>query len=291
MRILTSEEIRQPETRDWVVTYLLREETTHCLFLQNRALTGRGSVPWPRTDHSWAAERAGEIIAVAAWMPPHNLLLSTVADVTAIPALVAAIQDQETLPLGLHAPDRVAARFADEWCRHLLLTQRVAMRQRVYELDHVYQPATVAGTARLATDEDRDTLIRLAGEFAAESLTDEEKQSLDVARFVDGRFTAPNWWMVWEHGDEIVSIASANGETPHAMRIGPVYTPPEHRRHGYASALTAAVARRILDKGHARAMLFTDLANPTSNNIYQAIGFRPVADFSLIGFGPAGSAE
>jgi len=61
-------------------------------------------------------------------------------------------------------------------------------------------------------------------------------------------------------------------------RLGPVYTPPEHRRHGYASALTAAACRRALDSGARHLVLFTDLANPTSNEIYQRVGFRPVED-------------
>jgi predicted GNAT family acetyltransferase len=60
-------------------------------------------------------------------------------------------------------------------------------------------------------------------------------------------------------------------------RIGPVYTPAEHRGHGYAAALTAAVAEDALAKGAVAVTLFADAANPTSNNVYRRIGFREVA--------------
>jgi predicted GNAT family acetyltransferase len=60
-------------------------------------------------------------------------------------------------------------------------------------------------------------------------------------------------------------------------RVGPVYTPPEHRRNGYAGALTAHVTAQILAQGN-QACLYTDLANPTSNQLYARIGYVPVAD-------------
>jgi hypothetical protein len=74
-----------------------------------------------------------------------------------------------------------------------------------------------------------------------------------------------------------VSLAGFGGETPNGIRIGPVYTPPDLRRRGYATALTAALTRSLLER-HRFCFLFTDLANPTSNGIYMRIGYEPVAD-------------
>ena len=71
---------------------------------------------------------------------------------------------------------------------------------------------------------------------------------------------------------------------PHGIRIGAVYTPPELRRRGYASALVAAVSQAELDRGRRWCFLFTDLANPTSNRIYQAIGYRPIRDIQMFRF-------
>src|SRR5438876_114270 len=76
-----------------------------------------------------------------------------------------------------------------------------------------------------------------------------------------------------------VALTSVVGHTPHGARIGAVYTPPELRRRGYATALVADVSRRQLAEGKRFCFLFTDLANPISNSIYPKVGYRPVADF------------
>jgi predicted GNAT family acetyltransferase len=68
-----------------------------------------------------------------------------------------------------------------------------------------------------------------------------------------------------------------------SARVGPVYTPTAARGHGYGSAVTAAATRSILDEG-AIPVLFTDLANPTSNKIYQAMGYEPVEDRLVVTF-------
>jgi hypothetical protein len=83
---------------------------------------------------------------------------------------------------------------------------------------------------------------------------------------------------VWVNGGKPVSMVCHTGPTPHGIRVSFVYTPPEQRRKGYASACTAALSRRLLDAGYQFCFLFTDLGNPTSNHIYQDIGYRPVCD-------------
>jgi predicted GNAT family acetyltransferase len=84
--------------------------------------------------------------------------------------------------------------------------------------------------------------------------------------------------MVWEVEGVPVAQASARPVVAGMSRIGPVYTPPQHRRHGYAAAVTAAASQWALDEGAQRVLLFTDLANPTTNRLYPRIGYRPVYD-------------
>ncbi len=88
---------------------------------------------------------------------------------------------------------------------------------------------------------------------------------------------------LWDH-DAPVSLAGRPRHTAHGMSIGPVYTPPEFRRHGYAGACVAALSQQMLDAGWEFCVLFTDLANPTSNSVYQKIGYRPVCDFDELEF-------
>ena len=95
---------------------------------------------------------------------------------------------------------------------------------------------------------------------------------------------------LWEDGGEPVSLAGWGGPTPNGIRIGPVYTPPELRGRGYATALTAELSQRLLDGrlfegGRRFCFLYTDLANPTSNAIYERIGYRRVAESAEIVFG------
>ena len=89
-------------------------------------------------------------------------------------------------------------------------------------------------------------------------------------------------WLWDDNGPR--SLTGVGGETPNGIRIGPVYTPPSDRGQGYASALVAAVSQAQLDAGRRFCFLYADLANPTSNKIYQAIGYRPITDALRIDF-------
>ncbi|GAC1375090.1 MAG: hypothetical protein NVSMB32_18100 [Actinomycetota bacterium] len=88
---------------------------------------------------------------------------------------------------------------------------------------------------------------------------------------------------LWDNAGP-VSMAATGGPTPHGGRVYAVYTPPEHRGRGYASACVAAVSQHMLNRGLRYCFLFTDLANPIANHIYQEIGYRPVAPFDWYRF-------
>ena len=90
--------------------------------------------------------------------------------------------------------------------------------------------------------------------------------------------------MIWDLDGKPVSMAGYSGPTPNGIRIGAVYTPPDLRRKGYASACTAGLSQHLLDLGFQFCFLFTDLLNPTSNHIYQQIGFEPVCDVDQYSF-------
>jgi len=94
---------------------------------------------------------------------------------------------------------------------------------------------------------------------------------------VDRRLRSSGGFALWEDG-EVVSLSGFGGETPHGIRIGPVYTPPRLRRRGYASALVAQLSRQLLDEGRDYCFLYTDLANPTSNRIYMDVGYELVCE-------------
>jgi len=120
---------------------------------------------------------------------------------------------------------------------------------------------------------------------AAIEVTDVERARSLAERNIEARLnTDPGGYYLWIAGTP-VSLAGCTGPTPNGIRIGPVYTPPEHRNHGYASAAVAALSQLLLERGFRSCFLFTDLSNPTSNKIYQAVGYQPVCDVDEYAFG------
>jgi predicted GNAT family acetyltransferase len=75
-------------------------------------------------------------------------------------------------------------------------------------------------------------------------------------------------------------MAGWAGRTARGVRVSFVYTPPEFRRLGYAAACVASLTQQLLDEGQSFCCLYADLANPTSNGIYQRMGYRPICDVS-----------
>ncbi|MEE1784108.1 GNAT family N-acetyltransferase [Streptomyces sp. SP17BM10] len=135
------------------------------------------------------------------------------------------------------------------------------------------------GRSRPATAADRELAIRWYGEFAAEAGV----LATNVPAAVDDRIAGGRPHL-WEDGGEPVALAGDSPVIAGMSRIGPVYTPADRRGRGYASAVTAAATAHALAAGAAEVLLYTDLANPVSNSIYQRIGFRPVEDCMAVGF-------
>jgi GNAT superfamily N-acetyltransferase len=230
------------------------------------------------------ADADGRMVAATLRTPPNNQVLSCVDDLGAVDALVWALCD-DPLP-GVLAPKEAAGRFAKGWTEATGQPARVELAERIFRLERVIAPGRPAsGTWRVAEARDRDLIARWLVEFSAEAIPDAPPLPDPVA-------TADRWvaqvgriGYLWEDGDEVVSLVGAGGETPNGVRIGPVYTDPARRGRGYASSLTAAASQDQLDRGRRFVFLFTDLANPTSNKIYRAIGYEPVCDVDMYRFG------
>ena len=157
------------------------------------------------------------------------------------------------------------------------------MAQGVYEAIAVNCPTGVPGSCRTSTECD----VRLLNEWARGFIAHTNEPVPAGEDIITDRVVEGEMW-VWEHDGEPVSMAYASPPSGGVSRVSWVYTPPERRCHGYASAVVAAVTRAQLDAGN-RCLLYTDLANPTSNAIYQAIGFRRIADAVVLAFDDARS--
>lgn len=223
------------------------------------------------------------VVAAAIQTPPWRVVLSEIDDPTAIDVLVDDLVVRD-VP-GVQGATEVVGAFIEAWSAHGGRPAHHHLATRIYRLTEVLPTRPVPGARRDPVPGDRDRLVEWMWAFGFEALGEDDREG--AADSVD------NWLArrarvlhVWADGDEIVSVCGVTGPTPNGIRIGPVYTPPERRGRGYASALVAAVSQAQLDAGRRFCFLFTDLANPTANRIYQAIGYRPVRDFAAFDFDP-----
>ena len=250
--------------------YLLKHEAAHSvIFRAINALINRPDRS-PKSPYLATVEVNGAVLAVALHRPPRQLLLSQTISLQAI-KLIAQDLDSKLLA-GVMAPATVAQKFAQVWHNLTGQSYREGMQLRCFQLSTV-QPVTTNGDLRQATAAERELLIVWCRAFIAEALPDEDHNEENT---VD-RLLHQGSLSVW-HDRLPVSMANYTEPTPNGIGINLVYTPPEFRRHGYASACVAALSQYLLNRGHQFCFLFTDLTNPTSNRIYQTLGYQPVGD-------------
>jgi GNAT superfamily N-acetyltransferase len=225
----------------------------------------------------WSVEEGDKVVGVAMMSPPHPLVV-TRATQAAVDALVEHLHRAAVALPGVVSP--TPSRFADAWCALRRCGWETAKQLRLFSLDRVLPPRPADGSARLATLEDAPLIVSWAEAFFREVDVPQDREA--VARLVtprigDGRV------LLW-CDPAPVSVAGCAGPTPGGMRVNFVYTPPGRRGRGYASACVAALSQRLLDSGRRLCFLITDLASPTPNRIYQAIGYQPVCDFEHVNF-------
>ena len=226
-------------------------------------------------------ERDGRVVAIATRTPPHNLLVREELGSADALELVADHLQAASSPLpGVHGMRASAQRFAGIWSDLAGIHAEISMEQRLYRLTEVIPPEAPPGGLRAAVREERQQLITWVASFVDEAVGGAPHPNPDE---VVDRLTAAGDLLVWDD-DGPRSMAGVGRPTETGISINLVYTPPEHRGKGYASACVAALSQRQLDRGRRFCTLFTDLANPTSNALYQRIGYRPIADFLEIRF-------
>ena len=236
-----------------------------------------GSLPFLAT-----VENAGVLVAAALMTPPFNLIVHCPGgDCCAAFLLIA-----ETLSgSGWQVPGVLghaahALVFARAWQQVNGETFRLSMHLRAFELRKVIPPPRTSGCMRLASLYDLALAEEWETAFNVEAIGEDEPHV--SAPRTRGRIERCELFF-WVH-EQPVSMAASARPVGRGVTVGLVYTPPERRRWGYAAALVAALSQHLLDAGYDYCTLFTDLANPTSNEIYQRIGYRPVCDYDTYRF-------
>jgi GNAT superfamily N-acetyltransferase len=267
-----------------VLPHLVRDEALHNLHLAvlDAVATGR----YGEAVLAAALDARGEVTDVLIRTPPHPQLIAAGAAAAAREALLRWLlgRDPDLPAMVGPLPDVEAA--AAWWAARRGVVARRHMHQGIYALRAVRPGARAVGRLRLADAADAETVAPWLVDFQLEALRRQEASGEELlATFLGGGVRR---LFLWEApGGAIVALAGRSGRTPTGVRIGPVYTPPEHRGRGYGEAVVAAVAQRELDEGASACYLFTDLGYGASNRLYGRVGYELVGESAEIHFDPA----
>jgi predicted GNAT family acetyltransferase len=255
---------------------LLRRECENCIFLGVIQRMTEGKSPIRGGGETvpllLSVERDGEVIAVALQTPPHAMNVSWIGrdEAGALANYLGEIHWPRT---ELSGPSPAIELLASSLGRYEVIRQL-----RVFQLDKVISPKPIPGRMRRVREDEAELLGAWIDQFDRD-IGEHPGDGLKTAQFLiaEGR---PHFW-----DDGIPrAVASFSGPTPHGIRVNLVFTPPGFRGRGFASNLVATLSQKLLDEGRKFCFLFTDQANPTSNSIYQKLGYQPVADYSHLRF-------
>jgi GNAT superfamily N-acetyltransferase len=234
---------------------------------------------WAQHDDaaSWAAHPSDDPLTLVARSQPYTPVTFT-AGWTELGEVSDELARLDPPPAALAGPTRIVDDVAA--VLGFPLTQRI--EERLFRLDDLIPPRGVVGSARLAAPEDANFLADWYVAFTAEAFG-LLPPGFDARRMTERALVRSRCWIWSDETGVPRSMAVRHPAVRGTSRIGPVYTPPDARGHGFGSAVTAAASRDILDDGGV-ACLYTDLANPTSNKIYEALGYAAVLDRTLVRF-------
>lgn len=213
-----------------------------------------------------AAVQTRDSVLLVTGLPPGTALTAAEA-IASVPAVLS----------GVRGTPATATAFAQEWRAVTGVQASESSRDVLYRLGRLTGPNGVAGEWRLAGTGDAETVVRWLNEFFIEAFG--EPSNVDASReMLTSIVDSGDHIVLWTVDGEPVSMARVRAPVVGVSRIGPVYTPPGRRGHGYAAAVTAAAARFARNEGAGEVVLFADTANPVSNRVYRRIGFAPVAE-------------
>lgn len=222
---------------------------------------------------------------IALMTPPHNLTLyatDNVINPDAIACLIAGLKGHD-IP-GVTTEKSLAEYFAKEYTSQRGLSFQTSMRQRIYELTAVNPAVKQFGTVRLLDEKDMPFFPYWAEAFNAANVYGKTEMLIPQnAETYHYRIASQNMYILEDNGIP-VSMAGFTREMQTVVGVAFVYTPPYFRGKGYASSCVAQISQIALDRGFTRCVLYTDLANPTSNSIYTKIGYVPVCDSLMLRF-------
>jgi len=227
----------------------------------------------------WIAIQQGDIVGVVLQSPLAFPATTTPMPLPVASAMADAIAEAGFALPGVNADAATAATFAGQWSERTKSAATPFQGNRLYELFAIEETPGVEGKLRNAEPRERSLMILWSRAFQREIGESDENTEIRV----DRGLAAGQLW-VWDRSGEAVSMAISREPIQGVVRLSGVYTPPEKRKHGYAAGCVHALSKELREAGN-RCILYTDVANPTSNSIYRRIGYRAVAESLRYRFG------
>jgi GNAT superfamily N-acetyltransferase len=240
--------------------------------------------PRPEDCYGWWTDESGAVAAAILAHPPHAVALCAGMPGPAAEQLPGAwTESGRPRPAGVFGPVATADAIAAAWAARTGGGYRPRPRHsmRLFEFAEPAPPDPApSGGHRLATPGDLDLVVRWERDFHdfCGIPAPEELEAFAEGRIAEGRT------VLWVAGGVPTAMACYSPVVEASSRITDVYTPPEHRRRGYAAGVTWATTALAQEAGAAHVLLHTDLSNPTSNAVYQRLGYRPVHDVTEFEF-------
>jgi len=264
---------------------LMRHEAQNLIPLGNIIIghEGKDKTDW-RDPVNWFMAtvcNAKGIQLTAIMTPPHNITLyatDNLINLEAISCLIDGLNDHEVTIPGVLTEKSLAEHFAKEYTRRKGASFNTTMNQRIYELTAVNPDIQRVGHIRLLNENDMHFFPYWAEAFISAGSYGKTEMSIPQAADPYLYRIASKKIYILEDNGRPVSMAGYTREMQTAVGVAFVYTPPYERGKGYATSIVAQISELALDKGFTKCVLYTDLANPTSNSIYQKIGYKPVCD-------------
>ncbi len=230
----------------------------------------------------------GEALACGLITPPYPPVVADCPNDEALTVFVDGLVGADLDVNGVIGNKPTVDRFVEVWTHRTGDSVELAMAQGVFALEAVRPARPTRGVARLAGEKDLDRVFEWTNAFVDEAIPGEPRDDERLRQVLLKRLRreVPARVWVWEVDGSPVAMSAHSGPTGSGVRINAVYTPPAQRANGYASALVAEQSQWLLDNGHDFCFLYTDLANPTSNRIYESLGYRRVAEAASYDFSP-----
>lgn len=223
-----------------------------------------------------------KIGAMAIMTPPFPMIVqSEPLNVAALESLADTLISGGWKLSGVNGVTDESDAFAQIWRKKTGHEVRLLKTLRAYELRNVQDLDYPVGKMRVAEERDAQKSADMLSAMQEELKLEGSSSATFEGALRNIHLKRTFFWVV---DGEVVSITMAVRPQIKGICISGVYTPPEHRQRGYARALVAQVSKEMLSRGFELTNLFTDLSNPSSNKIYQEIGYKPVCDYHQYSF-------